>query len=204
MRRLTRNGHFGVTLVLLFLTLLHQRVSASDGPFGIEMGAPVNAYGCKPIEGALDANLCDKVPRVHPDIKLYAVTAGKEAGICHIRAVTEAIRNDPYGSTVRGVADAFYAQLTPKYGIAQKINHIKGSGLWRKESDWLMAILQNERTYSWVWENRAGRVLPGNIQAIQVSVAALGPSEALVHLDFQFTNWERCRAEISKAKGGAF
>jgi hypothetical protein len=186
--------------------------SETDGPFGYVMGSPVSAYeGCKPTSQTGEYE-CGSPPRPHPDAVAYFVKAYPEAGICSVRAITQAMNTDPGGEAIRSRMEDLGSQITERYGSFRRTDEIRPSSTWKEPNSWVMSILKGDRTFYFIWDSGSKASLKNGIRSI-----TLGPTishsdkdpifadlafEIFVNVEFE--NYERCKEQDRQTKAKAF
>jgi hypothetical protein len=186
------------------LLTLTSASSFADGPFGVNMGTPVENYkACQPKDTA-GYYRCSTLPRTHEDIEYYIIESWPATGVCFVKGMGNTISIDVYGTTLRAKVDEIAAQMSETYGRADKNDFLGVGSIWKDPRDWSMAILKNERYYSYNWSNKTGASLKDGIAKIYVGARGLTTDKGYVVVEFYFQNEPNCNNAERKAKAKAF
>lgn len=180
---------------MLALMLLLAGFIQVAAPFGVAMGSSVSSYS--PKKGATEFTFNVQVPKPHTEFEAYTVVTTPQTGICKVWGVGRNHDNDRSGESVKSSYESLFEALTDKYGQAKSFDFLKSGALWDAQSEWVMAIRQNERHKIAFWSTENGSRLPPEISSISLEVKALDSSTAYLDLTYEFSNFVRCKSIIS-------
>ena len=160
------------TLGACVTTLAHAQAT----PFGLREGLSMTdlaaiAGPLSPQDGTPPAFYVARVPRPHPELNVYAVVVGDSTGLCQVvggRAIDSTAAVDIEADRVFRLLSE---QLTAKYGAASATT--KTQMRWLRISD---------------------ATIPGNLDAISLSLVPQQSGAILVQLRYRFANALRCQA----------
>lgn len=182
---------FGVALALNSEEVL-------AGPFGINMGDPIEKYevaeqGFKPM--------LSTVPKPHPMFDTYSLWYSPSFGVCRVVAFSEFNKNDRYGDQTRQDFKKIKDALSAKYGAGREIEYMQQGAIWTEANEWVMSIRQNERTYAHDWPD----VMDGaeKYKLIQLWVVAVSSDSSAIVLEYQSEKIDACSAEIDAGENGS-
>ena len=137
-------------------------------------------------------------------MEAYVVTATPEQGVCMVKGVGVDHAGDAYGYKIIDVAADLRRQISVTYGSSRLNDFLESGSIWRESNDWAMAILKHERSYQFVWNRSAGSTLPNNVVEILETVGATSPGSTYLTLQFKYSNYSACQAEIDKVSAKNF
>jgi hypothetical protein len=151
-------------------------VHAQATPFGLREGMTRSdleavAGPLSPQEGTLPTFYATHVPKPHPELDVYAVVVGDSTGLCQVVGGKLIDSTGVTDIEADRVFSALKGQLTSKYGTASATE--KSLVRWLQISD---------------------AAIPGNLDAIALSMAPQPSGAILVSLRYRFANVNRCRA----------
>jgi hypothetical protein len=188
-----KSAFFGV----LASSILFSAHAVIAGPFGIEVdGFSLEKYSCSKADGQY--YICTSLPSPHNDFEQYIVRYHLDAGLCSIKGIGKNIDENGFGSNTKSMTDSLYGQISKKYGKAEKMDFLFPSSIWNEGDEWLMGLVQDERSYAYI-----GDVSPPveGITKYGVIAGAVSGSKGYVIVEFQTTNYDKCDA--AEAKDGA-
>ena len=186
-----------LNLTCVAVATLSAQAAFADGPFGVTPGAPISSLTV--LEEVETYKYLVTVPKPHQEFELFIVKATPNAGICQINAAGKDHENDAYGTSVLTAFDTLKSQLESRYGVAQDNTFMRSGALWTEADEWVMSILQNERSQQFEWENVALPDADIGISEILLNVSALSSSTSYIALQYRFGNYTECEREINEA-----
>ena len=184
------------------LTLLLCATGAwAEGPFGIEMGTPLDKFE---MESPGPKAILKSVPKPHPAFETYGVWASKGSGTCLIMGLSKTYDNDRYGAAVQSDFAKFADALAERYGTKASADFLKPGALWKEPNEWVMSIYQNERLFGTEWSNPNEKGNGGDLLDVNMELFASGSDSAQIKLQYRFKNFDKCQAEIEKESNDSF
>ncbi|MBL8654525.1 MAG: hypothetical protein JNJ97_10000, partial [Alphaproteobacteria bacterium] len=114
------------------------------------------------------------------------------------------MRVSRYGSELQSKVDEINAQLNTKYGKSKNTSFLRSGALWKENHDFMMALRQKERFYSYTFDASSGMQRVDGVRSIFVAAAALSDSQGYVVVEFSFDNEKQCDEAIKGDSGKAF
>ena len=199
-----RSEWFFVTLAATNSTEASFSKDHQDGPFGIELGAPLENY----VEGDIH-NGTDGYSVVPPKkstlFEHYTVFGHSEVGVCIVQAITEPIDNDEYGSATRSKFSSVVEILTRKYGTpSSTFDDLRAGSIWDEPNEWMRSLEQKNRTLTAIWISTGDDALTeSSLQGIALTAVGLSRTAGVLRLAYESTYraqcdllWERQDQEI--------
>ena len=157
-----------------------------SGPFGYEMGQTISGEP----DGQMDSGfLYQFSPKEFAGWAWVAALYTPQTGVCAVRAFKEVSDGDAYGYAHQNAADSLVELLTKKYGAFDKEDSLMNGSIWDEPKDWLAAIREGERTYSYGKEG----AIEGNLESIYVYVDYGG-----IMLNYAFNNYDAGKEAASE------
>ena len=173
--------------------------AANAGPFGVDMGAPIERLDVEKVENKFSFR---SVPKPHPLFSVYSGWQTAKHGVCRVVAISDTIENDSFGSEVRDRFDQIKLALSQKYGEARVIEGLQPGSIWDEPRDWTMSIFQNERMHAADWES--AKADGEAYSLIQMWIVGFSSSDSAIALEYRSTNFDDCSAEIEAELNEAF
>ena len=181
--------------ILIYAFFTFFITNAYAGPFGINMGQPLSELDVADKDFNGFRAFLRSVPKPHAEFEGYAVLVSDERGVCSIAAFSKNYDNDKYGITIRNTISSLADALDKKYGSHRLVDNLLSGALWKNPEDWVMAIFQNERNYTYYWENP--QVSNGeNLSEIQLSAEAFSQDTSRILLRYHSKDYDKCKSEI--------
>ena len=146
-----------------------QKPPEGDLPFGLSSGAKladlsIDLPMSKPDQGIYTLT---NVPQPAEPFEKYSVTYVEGIGICTIRAMTAADRNDAIGTHTMATMERVAGALSGKYGKVDTLHDYCLGGAVCEGRFWDYALRGGSRTYGYEWRApRAPKVRSIDFQAI--------------------------------------
>lgn len=144
-----------------------------------------------------------KVPSPHPAFETYAATITPKAGMCRLTGIGKTFSNDRYGNQLRQEFASVRDQLKSVYGSSNLFDYLAPGALWKGPNEWVMALLQHERSYQSSWDAKSKASLKDGITEILLTAQALSGDSSFITLQYRFSNWDPCQKEIKDSAAGA-
>lgn len=166
-------------------------------PFGIEFGSSISAL--EVLEDLGSNKYLVTAPRPHPHFNSYIVQASPAFGIVWVKGLSSDFDNDSYGNAVRAALDRVVGQLETRYGAGQKQDVLQYEPLWGDPNEWVMAILQGERSYFYLWQKPSQTGLPDDVATIFGGVSATSSTSANFVVEYASVHLEAAEAELDSS-----
>jgi outer membrane murein-binding lipoprotein Lpp len=170
-------------------------VPASDGPFGLSMGIPEEAFGTTLTKVVTGKFFVDSVPSPHEDFEQYVLEFGKNSGLCWIKAISKDIPTDSMGYFLKSKFNELEKVLSNKYGKGAKTDLLLPGSIWNDPKDWMNGLAKNERYFITIWDSKDGLKLPNDISLLAITADAEDTKTGTIALEYTFTNGKACEAE---------
>lgn len=172
-------------------------LTAQAGPFGTHMGQPKEDFqGLSPIKSGnpgIEEFVTSEVPKKHTLFKRYILNFGN-AGLVSIAGETKIFDNDRAATAGRAAYETLKKQLTEKYGKPENFENMSPDGIWKKDSEFAMSILKNERTHICVWK----KDLPDDLKSINLLLVANSSDSVSVGLLYHYKNVDQVKENQEK------
>ena len=153
-----------------------------SAPFGIEMHSQLDGLAVEHDLGAGSYQVAP--PKPHPAFVEYYVRHSGRYGIVWVKAISPPFETDAYGSNVRAALERIWGQLESRYGKPRTIDFLHHGALFEESRDWVMSLLQHERSFFHIWEKDKVPNLPEDLQSVFLGVVAHNPSDSSVILEY--------------------
>jgi len=185
-----------VSLGLLALLWPASVQGQAEGPFGVTMGSPISKYpSCKTHENA-GFYTCDTLPKAHASFEMYSIQAHPKVGVCFVKGIGKDINRDARGVMTRAEVKKLAEQIEQTYGPHTAIrDSLSSRSALKDPADWLMAVEQDERTFSYDWTKGD---YPNGIATIHVFARATSGQTGYAVVEFYFKNEKQCDNELDK------
>lgn len=195
--------NFTVTAIL---ALVFSRAALADGPFGVAMGEDASKYpDCMPMPHDANAYVCKALRKSHPDFGSFLLISPKETGVCKVVAMGHDIDDNGSGDRTREAADKIAQQLVTIYGQwTKKFDFLHAGALFKEDNDWLMALMRQERSYIFDWMPDTMAPTPTGVVSVLLEAHAKSLDRGFVTLDFEFSNFPKCKEILKSAEASAF
>lgn len=187
--------------IVLAYTLLAFGVAqtSSAQAFGIQMGQnPAELAGAILIEnqtqGELKAYQMKTAPQPHSEFESYTIWATDDLGVCKVVGIGKDHSPDKSGYGIRNAYSELKGALTSKYGQGKEFDFLHGGSIWNEMDEFAMSLKQGERTLASYFDRDEQNELPDEIVAISLQAHATGSRTTFLMLQYEFENFEACKA----------
>ena len=94
--------------------------------------------------------------------------------------------------------------LVQRYGPGKEFDYVRTGSLWDEPRDFMMGLLRGDRKLQTFWIRDTQPDLPDNVSAIAVQANAANSHEAYINVSYEFSNFERCKAELERSQNSVF
>jgi hypothetical protein len=191
-------------LVITRFTALAQDTSPLPAPFGIRMNAAKGDLGPLRKEWAPFLFEITTVPKPHADFELYMAEVTPRSGVCFVKALSKDVPTSIYGEELRAKFDQIKAQIESVHGKATVLDHLRAGSIWNEPRDWMMGMLKKERVLFARWSPDDGLIMKYGIKEIILIASALSTEKGFIGVEYYFTNYDRCEAEVKDNQKNVF
>ncbi|MEI7665797.1 MAG: hypothetical protein WCI65_07105 [Synechococcaceae cyanobacterium ELA263] len=175
---------------------------AFSDQFGLKMGEAISSIISKGInlKPTGTSNLY-KATSILPGNKMfdnYRFFIVKGVGLCQITGWIPVIEDSGYGEQTQARFSQLYEMLTSKYGLSKKFDFLRSGSIWNGSSEWVMSLMQKDRYLIAIWSEQQGSKLPPDIKGIMLNTVGAGPQSALISIQYEFRNIDKCVAVDKK------
>ena len=179
------------TFLVIILSMLITSIFAA--PFGLKMGMTIKEIEkqCeeKPIFVKDDIYMIIPI-KSHPLFEYYAVYVNEKAGLYRIRARTESITVNKYGTELQNDFNIIKDRIAKTYGEPRIIDEIDKNSIWKGNNYWFTALREGARVLSAVWGEK--KQLADNLDSVTLDCVAddnlLAYDKGYLHLSYYFNN----------------
>ena len=172
----------------LFLTLVFSFLSYMlfAAPFGLKMGMTVEeiAAQCEEDPSYMrDDIYLIKPTKSHPLFKYYAVYVNEKTGLYQIRAVSDSVTCNKYGTEIQNAFNTVKDRISKTYGKPKIINKVDSNilDLLQKDEYWFRTLKDGSRVLSAVWGEKT--TLADDLETVALDcVAEDGYLDGTAHL----------------------
>jgi hypothetical protein len=181
----------------VFIFLLISSI-AHAGPFGLSMG--MHKSDIKEIEktGNPLTYRTDNVPNPSSKFETYVLQIGESCGLCAIKAVSDIIDTNRYGTKLKRKFDTLHELLSDKYGNNKKQDFLMPGSIWDEPEDFMSGLTKNERYLRAFWDEEENSNLPDNIKSIILSAEGLSREKGAIIIQYRFINSSQCQKELDR------
>lgn len=181
-------------LVVLFAASVLVLSTVFAGPFGLSNGmtlADVSKAcdGTKPMKIENDSYVISPKQK-HSSFSTYIVWISEDYGLYRIRAVSDEIKTNDYGTELRGAFYTFLPRLQKVYGEQVVFDGmIDKNSIWSDEQFWFTALGQGSRGLYALWTpQRGNQCIKDDLTGIMLQVAKASYNTGILILDYEFIN----------------
>lgn len=145
-----------LTVLFLFLFL---PIAIFASPFGLKKGMSLEE-----IEAVCDGNESVKVEdevylvkplKSHPLFQYYAVYVNEKVGLYQIRAISDNITTNKYGTELQNAFNDLKDRIGKTYGRPKVINENRSDSYYQQDEYWFYTLHDGSRTLAAIWgENK--------------------------------------------------
>ena len=187
--------HINKKIIILCLFILTS-FSLFSSPFGLKMGMTFDEIteasdDKSPI--LVDNDIYYIYPsKTHPAFQTYIAFIDKEYGLYALRAISDDILANRYGSEIKYKFREIKERIEKIYGSTETVDKIVSKTIWNSEEDWLQSLREGSRIYVSVWQNNNNITLKDDL----VMVGLYGQADSYTNkgwivLDYNFANIEK-------------
>lgn len=126
------------------------------------------------------------------DLDVLAIYGTEKTGICMIRAI-RLIENDHTGKQIASGVEKAEKRISINYGTPiRRINNLVSDARHYNSLGLMARLTQGELEYKIEW-----KVDEGGISGIELSAHGRNASNGYYIIEYQFTNYDECMAEVS-------
>lgn len=164
--------------------------TAQGGPFGVEMGTPVDQLTI--IRKLSNTYYIISPPLKNSRFHKYAVLTTPQRKVCLIGGIGVSIPNDPSGLALKAEYANLHEALTKKYGESTFNDLLLEEAIWKEPSQYALSLSEDERFVSSFWSNKQGSTLPPGLESITLEAHSDDGRETHVSLTYRFSNIKEC------------
>jgi hypothetical protein len=164
-----------------------------SAPFGIEIGAGLDSLQIQQDIGGNKYKV--QPPKPHPGFSDYYVQHSPTYGVVWVKAISPPFEADAYGTNLRAALERNSGQLQGRYGPPRKVDVIAYDALWPDPRDWVMSMLQNERSFFHVWERTRIAPFPVDLNTVFLGVLPHSSSDSSVIVEYSSTDFDAAERE---------
>lgn len=138
-------------LALIFTIL---PLTAFAAPFGLKMGMTIEevAEQCEEEPSFVKDDVWLVKPiKHHPLFSYYAVYVSEKNGLYQIRAVSDSVTCNDYGTEIQNAFNNVKDRIAKSYGKPRIINKVDPTSLWKDDKYWFKTLKDGARQLSAVW-----------------------------------------------------
>ena len=181
-----------LTALFLLAVLSLTPGSSIAGPFGLEQGMTLSDLGNATESIVPGKYRLDTVPNPNPAFEEYIVQVGSNSGLCWIKAISADIDTNPYGAELKADFNTMKGIVEDIYGLHKVIDGVILGSEWNAASDWMKALLHEERLLAAFWDRHSGSTLPGNLIAIDLVASPSTHNSGYIAIEYSFSNIANC------------
>ena len=182
---------------ILALSLCVVAPPSFAGPFGLDMGTPIDQIDRDASQASPYVYTTTNVPNPHSAFELYAIKASPRNGLCWVKAIGKDISTSSYGVELKSAFNDMKAALENTYGPNDLTDILLPGSIWDEPNDFMMSLVQKERYLMAIWEEEHGSSLKDNIVSIGLIASPNGTSDGYISIEYSFSNKEACDSEIN-------
>lgn len=182
-------------VLFLLLILLSAPILLFSAPFGFSMGMSLDdlTEACDGVEPEHIEDDCYYVFPVkkHPLFKHYLAFVDDDEGLYLIRAVSDDISTNRYGTEIQNAFSEIKERISKTYGRPRIIDEIESDCVFKDDRDWLRALAEGSRTYAAIWESSAKNELKDDLNNVSIYASAEDyPQTGWIILEYEYNNMQ--------------
>jgi hypothetical protein len=162
-------------------------------PFGIEFYTKVDSLEI--LQDLGQGKFFVAAPKTHPAFERYVVQATPRLGVVWIKAISQALGNDAYGTRVRQTQNDLRTQLEKRYGLGVTTDFLMSGSIWDEARHWTQGLSANERHYFTMWEKPTAQ-LPDDLKNVYLGASGFGNDETSLSLEYSSMRSDEAEEEI--------
>lgn len=181
--------------IAIFFVLIILPFYFFAAPFGLKMGMTLDEVteacgGTKPVH--IEDNCYQIYPtKTHPLFKQYAAFVDSERGLYCIKAVSEEISTNDYGTEIKNAFSEIENRIAKTYGKSRKIDELSDDYYAKSEQYWVSQLSKGARTYAAIWESTSKSQLKDDLDSVVIYAnAKIFPQTGWIILEYDFNNMQ--------------
>ena len=158
-------------------------------PFGLKMGMTIDeiAEQCEeePVHIEGDAYIIKPVKK-HPLFEYYAVYVNENGGLYQIRAISDEIKCNNYGTEIKNAFSNIKDRIAKTYGRPKVIDKVDMNSLFKDDEYWFYTLKEGSRELHATWGEKTE--LPDNLAGIVLDCVASSYNKGVLVLYYYFKN----------------
>lgn len=180
-------------LILLISFLLPLSIFAA--PFGLKMGMTLDEIteACNGLKPIYVENDCYQIypAKTHPLFKQYAVFVDSEHGLYCIKAVSNEISTNDYGTEIKNAFAEIEGRISKTYGKPKIIDELSSDYFAKSEQYWVSQLADGARTYAAIWKSSPKNKLNDDLDCVYIYTNAQRfPRSGWIILEYDFNNMQ--------------
>lgn len=181
--------------LFLLLILLSAQILLFSAPFGLSMGMTLDDLteacdGAEPIHIEDDCYYVFPVKK-HPLFKHYVVFVDDDEGLYLIKAVSDDISTNDYGTEIQNAFSEIKERISKTYGRPSIIDEIESDCVFKDDRDWVRSLEDGSRMYAAIWESSAKNELKDDLNNVSIYASAKNyPPTGWIILEYEFNNMQ--------------
>ena len=171
----------------LFLCIISTFVYAA--PFGLKMGMTIEeiAEQCEnePTHIKDDIYLVQPI-KSHPVFSHYAVYVNEKTGLYQIRAISDSITTNKYGTELQNTFNNVKDRIAKTYGKPKIIDTLDSESIFKGNEYWFYTLKEGSRQLSAIWGEKSK--LADNLVTVALDCAAESYDKGQLILYYYFNN----------------
>lgn len=196
--------HRALSLIPVCLLAATTANTAQAGPFGVDMGMPLDGLGKPESELSTGYYHFVSLPKSHPAFEGYVVQATPRQGVCWIKAVGLDIPTNEDGTELKAGFEDMRGKLQRIYGQHDRVDVLDPDSIWNEPEDFMAGILFDDRVYLADWSESYGSTLPDNLIKVGLLAEATENTIGYYTVEYYFENHELCDREIEEIEAANF
>ena len=193
----------GVCVLLTAAVVTGQTANATvASPFGLRMGLTRDMVGIIDEEVAPYKFLLNSVPKPDPDLAIYTVTVTPKAGLCTVRSMSPNVQTTAFGTELKSRFDRMVSQLAEVHGRPSVLNTLVRGSVLNEPKDWMASLLKKDRALFAMWSSE-NFLQTSALARVTVSANALSETRGYLAVQYYFSNYDQCQAEIAGSERSA-
>lgn len=188
--------------LFIFLLVLFTCSAFYAGPFGLSNGMTFEEVtdacgGIAPKRIENDDRYLIQPEKSHSMFKTYIAWISEDYGLYYIRAISDEIDTNSYGTELKDAFYSFEPRLEKIYGKGILFDDLTDENtIYRFDSYWFSALSEGARALYAMWIPKKGeRVLKDDLTFIRLWVSDSGFQKGIILLDYEFTNHEQAESK---------
>lgn len=182
---------------------------AGNGPFGLQAGLSKDVI--EKMTGS-QLTLADEAqrlyelespPKPNDAFHRYGIVISPTVGLCQIRAISETIRTNDYGTQLKSEFNSLKESLAAVYGEPKVLDALLPGSIWNESRDWMTGLFKRDRSLTADWKSTQSSPLKSDVQSIMLMTIAEGRDKGYLALIYDFQNHDACAAEQKQRSTGS-